>query len=319
MLQHKLLYFSLLTIASVFAVINSDVILQFLKADFVATCPPPGLLLELSKNTLTYIGFISFGALLQKALTPKRKITLAIIAAPQYFFSVALILYFLATESLANETTFFLILQTNFSEALLYITSTFNIASYIILSFFVVLYYFFIKGISLVIKNASKNSLYFFSITICACWSICFYTSNNHVFFTRIENCLLKGIEKYKEFEELRTPNLTLLDASKVTPKAQQHLVVIGESANRSHWSLYGYTRKTTPNIERIFSSCSTCIYNPLSYSTEKMTETSLAIALTNMSHGVPFKYSFSLIEVLKKAGYKILESITSFSIYSKT
>lgn len=84
------------------------------------------------------------------------------------------------------------------------------------------------------------------------------------------------------------------------------HVVVVGESHSRSYWSLYGYERKTTPNIEEILKNYkfSTVINN--AFSCDKMTATALASVLTEKeqySRSIPFANAVSIIDICNRAG----------------
>ena len=87
------------------------------------------------------------------------------------------------------------------------------------------------------------------------------------------------------------------------------HVVVIGESHSKQYWSLYGYHRKTTPKIEHILNNTEYSAFIKNAFSCDKMTATVLASALTEKnqynSRRLPFSQSFSIINILNKAGFE--------------
>ena len=84
------------------------------------------------------------------------------------------------------------------------------------------------------------------------------------------------------------------------------HVVVIGESSNRDHWSLYGYERETTPYAKKWFSECNYCSYSNNAWAADKYTLFALDYALTNKSqyHSQTQNGIVSIIDVLNKAGF---------------
>lgn len=110
----------------------------------------------------------------------------------------------------------------------------------------------------------------------------------------------------YKQAKHLiRTPPLGREDlvARRQNKHQKLHVVVIGESSNRTHWGLYGYERKTTPFMSSFFEHCSDCAYSA-AWTSAKSTIISLKYALTdaNQYHGGEPKVS--IIDTLRKAGF---------------
>lgn len=92
--------------------------------------------------------------------------------------------------------------------------------------------------------------------------------------------------------------------ADKLSEKPQTYVIVIGESLNRNHMSLYGYPRATTPYVDKLGSEV--VVFDNV-ISNYAQTAPSLNVALTesDIENGVsPYK-AISLIGVFKKAGFK--------------
>lgn len=92
--------------------------------------------------------------------------------------------------------------------------------------------------------------------------------------------------------------------AHKISQRPQTYVVVIGESLNRNHMSLYGYDRPTTPNLERYRSQM---ILFDNAISTFAQTTPSLSVSLT-LAEAPSYQeanHSVSLLEVFKRAGFK--------------
>lgn len=88
--------------------------------------------------------------------------------------------------------------------------------------------------------------------------------------------------------------------------KALEHniagIVVIGESANRKHHSIYGYKRNTTPNLLRRKDSV-LAFDNVLSAFPQ--TPIAIRFLLTDSTRRNPDSLNFTYIDALKAAGYK--------------
>lgn len=84
----------------------------------------------------------------------------------------------------------------------------------------------------------------------------------------------------------------------------QTYVVVIGESLNRNHMSLYGYGRNTTPNLTRLAPQ--SIIFKDV-ISAFVQTRPSLSVSLTQVaSNKVDQTHSaMSLMEVFKRAGFE--------------
>ena len=83
-------------------------------------------------------------------------------------------------------------------------------------------------------------------------------------------------------------------------------VLVIGESATRDHFSVFGYGRETTPWMDSLKGKDGFFFY-PNAYACYTTTAKNLAYALTsaNQYTGTDFEQSPSLLDVAKRAGYK--------------
>lgn len=83
-------------------------------------------------------------------------------------------------------------------------------------------------------------------------------------------------------------------------------LVVIGESQNRQHMSVYGYERKTTPWLDKMATD-NNFILMDNGYACHTLTMMALSQVLTEKSqyNKKPLEQSYSLIDIARAAGYK--------------
>lgn len=85
------------------------------------------------------------------------------------------------------------------------------------------------------------------------------------------------------------------------------YVLVLGESATRDHMQLYGYSRANTPFLKSL-STDPAAVYFSRAYSSFPQTVPALTYALTgkNQYNALELEDSFSIIEIAKKAGFKV-------------
>ncbi len=97
-------------------------------------------------------------------------------------------------------------------------------------------------------------------------------------------------------------PIAQLVDAHAGKPRTL--VLVLGESTNRTHMSLYGYTRPTTPKLDArrdqlaVFNQ----IFAPRPYTIEVMQQ---ALTFADQENPELYRTKPSLISIMKQAGYK--------------
>lgn len=89
--------------------------------------------------------------------------------------------------------------------------------------------------------------------------------------------------------------------------KLKNIVIVIGESANRDYYSLYGFKEKTTPWLDSMEQNRKIFKFNN-AYSCDKFTTKVLALALAepNQYNKLPRENSVDLVDVFHKAGYTV-------------
>ncbi|WP_437879578.1 phosphoethanolamine transferase CptA [Pseudomonas sp. LRF_L74] len=81
-------------------------------------------------------------------------------------------------------------------------------------------------------------------------------------------------------------------------------VLVIGESTNRQRMSLYGYNRKTTPNLDEIRDQLQVFdnVITPRPYTIEALQQ---VLTFADQEHPLRYLDTPSLVSVMKQAGYK--------------
>ncbi|HOC42012.1 MAG TPA: sulfatase-like hydrolase/transferase [Thermoanaerobaculales bacterium] len=86
----------------------------------------------------------------------------------------------------------------------------------------------------------------------------------------------------------------------------QVHILVIGESQNRSNMGLYGYVRPTTPHLSRLAADGDLLVCRNAFSSHTHTTETlSLALTSANQQNKRDFFSSASLVDIARAAGFE--------------
>lgn len=215
-------------------------------------------------------------------------------------------IYAICEHKLFSDTTFFLILQSNISEALQYLYSKISLILLILFLIYSVLFVYLIVNTCRILRNSLQGNYksLLIVITVFILTSCTLFTKTEKLQFLQ---SMQKGYALYDEYRVLRQPDLEHLQVDVNRSSLGKHLIVVGESSNRDYWGLYNSLEKTTPCMDRLFQGCESCTYIQLAYSTEKMTETSLAKTLTNFGQGgvKTFSESYSIIDLLNKLGYE--------------
>ncbi|MBT0381380.1 phosphoethanolamine transferase [Morganella morganii] len=110
--------------------------------------------------------------------------------------------------------------------------------------------------------------------------------------------------DKYTENYPDRKPNRVLASAGK--PQNKLIIFIIGESSSPSRYHIYGYSKETTPEMERIFQGDKACVTDKV-HSSSPITRDSISLSLsfyTPESEENLFRQK-SVIEIAQDQGYK--------------
>lgn len=109
-------------------------------------------------------------------------------------------------------------------------------------------------------------------------------------------------LQHYKDLKKRKIKNIA---TKHVTTELQEHLfvLIIGESCNKNHMSLYNYPRKTNPRLEKrqdiiVYSDVVSPYSNTLNSILTLLTE-------SNLENNLSFDKSISLIDVYHSAGFQ--------------
>ncbi|MBR4913472.1 MAG: phosphoethanolamine transferase [Bacteroidales bacterium] len=118
-----------------------------------------------------------------------------------------------------------------------------------------------------------------------------------------VECAVISFIKESEEYNKLESRNLFQLDAVLTTDDPTLIVIVVGESCNRNHMSLYGYGRETTPRLnarqdilvfDNVVSANSNTLYSVMNFLTEN-----------NMEHHRPLDSCIHIFDVLHSTPYR--------------
>ena len=139
--------------------------------------------------------------------------------------------------------------------------------------------------------------------------SALFFTDNIiHKRFLRlavpdVEQAFISFFNQSKEFKNLKTRELYNLDATLATDDPTLVVVIIGESCNRNHMSLYGYSRETSPLLQ---SRNDILVFdNVISANSNTLNSMMLFLTENNSERRRPLDSCIHIFDVLHSTPYK--------------
>lgn len=175
----------------------------------------------------------------------------------------------------------------------------------VILSF---LFLYYLQQKLLMVPLLSSHRILLICIVFLTAWLIRTKIDKNYL--QEIVYDSQKYLQEIATFKKLReqghrdSSTLTVKDLDNDSNSC--YVVIIGESQNISHMSAYGYSRKTTPNFDRIKNNDNFILFQH-AYSCHTLTVQVISQMLTEASqyNGLDFGSSYSLLDIAKAAGYK--------------
>lgn len=119
---------------------------------------------------------------------------------------------------------------------------------------------------------------------------------------------ILTSIKSWTEGRGIREACLSAKLPEKLPTSANtlpDCVIVLGESATRNSWHLYGYERHTTPRLDEICGSGGGGVMFSDVVGTQPATDRALALLLTDVSFDNQLVGGWTLAEVYKRAGYR--------------
>lgn len=196
------------------------------------------------------------------------------------------------------------LLQTNFNEAYEYVIDQVPLLSLVPLALISV----WLIGLAKVQRPSNtplkKYDFLFILLGLALLFSC--YTSELRLFgIVQIVSEYQAEIKKFKVMKKELDQQKSSFSATKAkNTQGETYVVVIGESLNKQHMSIYGYPRQTTPEQQKIIKSEGSILFEA-AYSNHTHTVPTLQYALTeaNQINHKKIYNAVSLIDIFKKVG----------------
>ena len=204
-----------------------------------------------------------------------------------------------------------LLLNTNLEESISFVKLTFTTGFAIGFGILLAVLVLFAKTLwqavypSLGCRNAVKGICLASVFVVFICLTMNFHFGIGQMTYSSF---VLTSIKSWTEGRGIRDacrsaklPETLSVD-SEVRPDC---VIVLGESATRNSWHLYGYSRQTTPRIDQICCADGGGVAFTDIVGTQPATDRALALLLTDVSFDNQSIGSWTLAEVYRRAGYR--------------
>jgi heptose-I-phosphate ethanolaminephosphotransferase len=259
------------------------------------------LLFTALAEVLTVVGIIATTVLFVSAHTIARtpfrfRIPLSVVLLVIFAVQYAEIAYYQIFAAGIDASAIYAILQSNTDEGLDFLTATFTPGNLVVI---VSLTIVTILSLSRCATASETKLRLYLSLAILPI----------SVYFLPVSQQAKSGYQGYqqeiaawKDARDMVDP-VEFRSSSRWPEKQQTYLVVIGESATRTHFSAYGYPLETTPKLQ---ADPNAILFTDF-VATNSNTNTSLADMLTARTHGseLPVYRHPNIVDVANSAGFK--------------
>lgn len=205
-----------------------------------------------------------------------------------------------------TATSLFVLSNTNYDETKEFIQLKFTFRLLLLIPF-LILFYWAVRKSPEVTPHPKRNLI----ICLVLVFSIVFIGENTvHGRLVRkgvpqATKALLSYFEEMKSFQRLNKRSVRKMHTTISENRNRQHVfvLILGESCNRNHLSLYGYHRETTPKLDK---RNDLIIYrNAVAPYSNTIGAVLSAITESNLENKMPYDKGVSLIDVFHSAGFK--------------
>lgn len=212
--------------------------------------------------------------------------------------------HWLLVKAPLSATGVYVFFNSNFQESVEFLSLKSNLLLLLLVPYLVILIWAVKKPL---IKSTFFPSWY---ILILVIYSFVFIIENaiHERFIRKGVPVLVKTTISF--YEEIKALEVAIIEnrrkpvqAKKDDNESNTFVLIIGESVNRNHMSVYGYTKETTPHIK---NSKDIIVYkNVISPHCHTLEAVRAALTESNIDNRIKFSEASSIIDVAKAAGYK--------------
>ena len=250
-----------------------------------------------------------------RLLVPWRRLSLVLFALLYALLTAAMLFfwgYFFAARRWASGDTFVAIYQTNPAEAAAYWGGHMGLLGTLALVLLLVVAVCFGRWLARVLARADlprpRRWLGIFALVLAFAPVFFLCAPHDGSYYGRIGSegvFAIRSLRAFRAHHALHAGELA--DVKRIAPQSGGiHILVLGESQNKTYMHAYGYDAETTPWLDRM-KNTDACIFFQHAYSNHTYTVPALTYALTekNQYNDVDETDALSLLEVAKAAGYR--------------
>lgn len=214
------------------------------------------------------------------------------------------VMNFLRFDKGLAQYDYYAIFQTNWTEAFQYATTNSNYAvtsltAYVLLA--LVLYLFDLSHKRITVSPKLRLALLLAALIGMISFPVSTSISDAAIAFSTYRSELAGFIA----LQDSLTQKSTTLGAT-TNAQNELHIVVIGESHNKHHMSLYGYHRNTTPRLDALAKQGEIIVMDEaIAHHTHTHPVLELSLSSANLYNQRRFKNSHTIINLLNAADYK--------------
>lgn len=251
--------------------------------------------------------------LMMVAMLHRSKLIYCLSIIPFMLTATADISYVVLFGGVFTTATMEAVMQTDSGEAFEFFVFYSSPLVIVLLSFYWAIAVYLLSQVKLEFNNSKAKKFVFYSgliLTIVVTYRI----SVMHKYYDTIPGVMgsipsyfTSNVSLQKEIQQRQTlVDNNQYQIEQLMPLAgkQTYVVVIAESLNRNHMSLYGYHRQTTAELE-LFNHQLTVFDDVISSHAQTRKSLSLALTEANTNNGKNYRQSLSVVDLANKAGYK--------------
>lgn len=220
--------------------------------------------------------------------------------------------YYYIANAKPSSDTIVAVLQTDKQEAIEFLNSYLSSIDYVLLATLIIglflFGYFFTIKLLADLRKLPANGFIFACLFCLLLLSDALFFQKTYM-FRSYQNAkdAIKTLEKFKEYENQR---MVLFSSNGIVSSkwGGNYALVIGETHTKSHMSVAGYSRDTTPWLSKMLKDNQAIILDN-GYSCAAQTEPALRYALTqkNQYNSIKYEQSLTIVEMAKLAGFKVV------------
>lgn len=215
--------------------------------------------------------------------------------------------YYLSTGAWFASDTLLAVMQSNFNESKEYLSdylSATGLAVGIVILLAVIKLWWTLSSLNFF--REQRWLKIWVALTVLACLIVGYKTRNNLV--VNIVRDARSNLQKYDAFQAMQAKRKEQVKIALQDDNAANGIfvLVIGESQNKEHMSVYGYNRKTTPWLEEVFRQDNFLKFtNAYSCHTHTVPVLTYALTAKNQYNELQLEHAISLLEAAEAAGYE--------------